>query len=129
MQSHHSSDQLRRIFFDQLTVDAFIGVLPHERQTSQPLIIDAEFDVTVAQAICDEDIGTVLDYRALRLQIIQHCQKGHTNLLETLVETLMNSLFTAHPEIQRIRLRVAKPQAFEDCAAVGIELCRRREKA
>jgi len=128
MPSHSPSNQLRRIFFEQLNVEAFIGVLPHERQASQPLIIDAEFDVTVTQTICDEDISTVLDYRALRLQMIQHCQKGHTNLLETLVETLSDSLFATYPEIQRIRLRVAKPRAFEDCAAVGIELCRQRVK-
>jgi len=126
MPSRCHSNQLRRIFFEKLTVEAFIGVLPHERQTAQPLIIDAAFDVAVRQALSDDDIRTVLDYRALRLHIIDHCQQGHTNLLESLAETLMDSLFTDYPDVQRIRLRLAKPQAFEDCAAVGIELCRQR---
>src|SRR5690606_4171683 len=53
----------RRIFFTQLALDARIGILEHELRATQPLHIDAEFDVDVTQEVHDQNISTVLDYR------------------------------------------------------------------
>jgi len=117
----------RRIFFDKLALDANIGVLDHERRATQPLHIDAEFDVEVVCPIDDANIKTVLDYRMLRHCIVDECTHTHVNLLETLVERVQDRVLREFAQVQRVRLRICKPLAFSDCAAVGIESERRRD--
>lgn len=113
---------LRRIFFDKLTIDARIGILEHELRATQPIYIDAEFDAVVSQPTDDSQIDTVLDYRQLRQTIIDCCIKQHVNLLETLIEHTAHTLLQNFPAVQRVRLRISKPEAFADCDAVGIEI-------
>lgn len=112
----------RRIFFERLALQAHIGILEHERLGAQPIYIDAQFDTLVHQPSDDNDINSVLDYRLLRQHIIQVCTTRHVNLLETLIEELYQSIFLRFPDIVWLRLRISKPQAFEDSAAVGIEI-------
>lgn len=116
----------RRIFFSQLALDARIGILEHELRATQPLHIDAEIDVDVIQQVHDQNIQTVLDYRLLRNAIVQECTQAHVNLLETLIEQVVERLLAEFAEISRVKIRISKPNAFSDCAAVGIELQRSR---
>lgn len=116
----------RRIIFQQLALDARIGILEHELRATQPLHIDAEFDVAVSQDVHDNDIHTVLDYRELRNAIVDECTRRHVHLLETLADQLVDRIFGEFPDVTQMRIRVSKPLAFSDCNAVGIELQRSR---
>ncbi len=116
----------RRIFFTQLALDANIGILEHELRATQPLHIDAEFDVEIVQDVHDKNLQTVLDYRLLRSAIVDECTQAHVNLLETLSERVVNRILHDFPEVQQVKIRISKPLAFSDCAAVGIELQRGR---
>ena len=116
----------RRIFFSKLSLDARIGILEHELRATQPLHIDAELDVKITQDVNDQNIQSVLDYRLLRQAIIDVCTKSHINLLETLSEQVVARLLHDFPDVQRVKIRISKPLAFSDCAAVGIELERDR---
>lgn len=116
----------RRIFFTQLALDARIGILEHELRATQPLHIDAEIDVQVSEPVSDQNLQTVLDYRLLREAIVHECTQGHVNLLETLIEKVVDRLLSEFPEVLRVKIRISKPSAFSDCAAVGIELDRSR---
>jgi dihydroneopterin aldolase len=116
----------RRIFFSQLALDARIGILELELRATQPLHIDAEFDVNVAQEVRDQDIQTVLDYRLLRHAIVDECTRAHVHLLETLSERVVERVLREFADVQRVKIRISKPLAFSDCAAVGIELQRSR---
>lgn len=118
---------IRRIFFSQLALDARIGILDHELRATQPLHIDAEFDVRVEQNVDDQNLQTVLDYRLLRNTIVDECTRAHVNLLETLIERVMDRVMTEFPDVMRVQLRISKPQAFSDCHAVGIEAQRERQ--
>lgn len=116
----------RRIFFSQLALDARIGILEHELRATQPLHIDAEFDVTITQDVEDQNIQSVLDYRLLRQAIVEECTRTHINLLETLSERLVERVFNDFPDVLQARIRISKPSAFSDCAGVGIEIIRER---
>lgn len=116
----------RRIFITQLTLEAHIGILEHELRAAQPLHIDAEFDADIGPEVDDNDIASVLDYRLLRSAIVDECTRAHVNLLETLSERIVARIFANFADIQRVKIRISKPQAFHDCAAVGIELQRTR---
>ncbi|TEA79208.1 dihydroneopterin aldolase [Allopusillimonas ginsengisoli] len=116
----------RRVFFSQLALDARIGILEHELRATQPLHIDAEFDVDVTQEVHDQNIQTVLDYRLLRNAVVDECTRSHVNLLETLSERVVERILADFPAVQHVKIRISKPLAFSDCASVGIELQRGR---
>lgn len=118
----------RRIFFNRLAIDAQIGILDHERGATQPLHVDAEIDLEGVDMPAHDGIQEVLDYRRLRECIIDECTRTHVNLIETLCDRLAARLLAQFPEIRDVRLRVAKPQAFADCAAVGIEVTASRRQ-
>jgi len=112
----------RRIIISGLALDARIGILEHERRATQPLHIDAEFDVDIRRAVDDHDIHSVLDYRRLREAIVEECTQAHVNLIETLTEQVANRLLADFPDVRSLRLRISKPMAFSDCTAVGVEI-------
>ncbi len=118
----------RRIFFQRLAIDSHIGILDHERGATQPLHVDAEFDVDAAAPTPQDDIREVLDYRRLRETIVDECSRTHVDLIETLCDRLAHRLLREYPEVAALRLRIGKPMAFADCAAVGIEVALRREE-
>ena len=111
----------RRIFLSGLALDARIGILEHERRATQPLHVDAEFDVNITRDVDDQDIHSVLDYRRLREAIVEECTQAHVNLIETLSEQVAQRLLRDFPDVRAVRLRISKPMAFSDCAAVGVE--------
>lgn len=112
----------RRIIFSRLALDARIGILEHERRATQPLHVDAEIDVDITRDVDDHDIQSVLDYRALREVIVAVCTHSHVNLIETLTEQVAERLMSEFKEIRAVRVRISKPMAFSDCAAVGVEI-------
>lgn len=122
----HYLPATRRIFFERIALEANIGILEHERQGTQPIYVDAQFDTLLQGPSDDQDINSVLDYRLLRQHIIQVCTSRHVNLLETLVDELCSTIFERFPSIIWLKIRISKPQAFADCAAVGIEMEQRR---
>jgi len=119
----------RRIFFSRLAIDSHIGILDHERGATQPLHVDAEFEVVDPTPPSHDDIREVLDYRRLRETIIDECSRTHVDLLETLCDRLAARLMGDYPDVHALRLRIGKPMAFADCAAVGIELSVSRDLA
>lgn len=119
---------LRRIFFNRLAIDSHIGILDHERGATQPLHVDAEFEVITHGPATPDDIREVLDYRRLRETIIDECSRTHVDLIETLCDRLAERLLLEYPDVQALRLRIGKPMAFADCAAVGIEISVSRTK-
>jgi dihydroneopterin aldolase len=112
----------RRVIISGLALDARIGILEHERRATQPLHVDAEFDIDVKRPVDDLDIHSVLDYRHLREAIIAECTRQHVHLLETLIEQVAQRLLDGFPEVRALRLRISKPMAFSDCQAVGVEM-------
>jgi len=112
----------RRIIFSRLALDARIGILEHELRATQPVHIDAEIDVDIQRRVDDLDIHSVLDYRALREAIVQECTQQHVHLIETLTEQVAARLLADFAEIRALKLRISKPMAFSDCAAVGVEI-------
>jgi len=112
----------RRIIFSRLALDARIGILEHELRATQPVHIDAEIDVDVQRRVDDLDIQSVLDYRTLREAIVQECTRKHVHLIETLTEQVAARLLADFADIRAITLRISKPMAFSDCAAVGVEI-------
>ena len=95
-----------KVFVQGLKVMCIVGILPKERITPQPLIID---------------LGLSIDYHALSLRVTEYVIRRKAPLLEELgVELCDLILKEFHP--QRVSVRLVKPQAVENALGAGIEI-------
>lgn len=80
---------------------ALIGILPHERTTTQPV----EIDLTVT--IGDGD--AVVDYRHLYDATAAIIASGHIDFLEDIAERVASAAFATSTRVTRARVAVRKP--------------------
>ncbi|MGE4243827.1 dihydroneopterin aldolase [Ramlibacter sp.] len=98
-----------------LRFDASLGILDHEKDAPQPILVDAELNLGLQPLLPrDDDIGHVLDYRKVRRIIIEECTAEHVNLLESLIGKLSNRLLQL-PGVLGVRVRIVKLEIFDDC--------------
>lgn len=98
-----------------LRFGANLGVLDFEREGPQPIQVDAEVNLGAQMIVSrDADIGHVLDYRRVRLIIIDECTAEHTDLLEALLGKLCTRLMKL-PGVVGVRIKVTKLEIFPDC--------------
>ncbi len=98
-----------------LKFDANLGILEHERNAPQPIMVDAELNLGTQPLLPrDDDIMHVLDYRKVRRIIIEECTAEHVNLLESLIGKLSHRLMQL-PGVVGVRVKIAKLEIFEDC--------------
>lgn len=119
---------LRRVFVRGLTLEARLGVHAHEKARPQRVVIDVELAVVDADApagVGEDALPRVVDY-AVVVELARHAATdGHTLLVETLAERIAVAALS-DPRVQTARVAVAKPDAFADVLAVGVEVERRR---
>lgn len=98
-----------------LRFDANLGILAHEKESPQPILVDAELNLGTQPLLPhDDDIMHVLDYRKVRRIIIDECTAEHVNLLETLIGKLCHRLMKL-PGVLGVRVRIVKLEIFDDC--------------
>ncbi|MGH6993815.1 MAG: dihydroneopterin aldolase [Caulobacteraceae bacterium] len=103
----------------ELTVQALIGVHPHEKRRRQPLVVAIE--VEVAESVGSGLAGTV-DYEVLVAHAERIAGEGHIGLVETFTRRLAQACLEA-PRARRVRVRVEKPRALGARSAVaGVEV-------
>ena len=105
-----------------LRFDANLGILAHERTAPQPIQVDAELNLGPQPLLPhDDEIGHVLDYRKVRLIVINECTAEHVNLLESLIGKLAHRLMQL-PGVVGVRVKIAKLKIFDDCeVAIRVE--------
>ncbi len=114
-----------RMLVRDLVVLCFIGVHPHERDARQRVRVNVEMAVLeTAGPLCD-DIANVLSYEDVISGIKDLLARGHINLVETAAEKIA-ALCLSDSRVQSVRVRVEKPDIYQEVDAVGIEIERRR---
>jgi dihydroneopterin aldolase len=106
-----------KVFVRGLTVEAQIGVYEHEHGRRQPLLIEAELDVTPHAF---EHIGDTINYETVVARAREIAQDGHVKLVEAFAEALARALMR-DPRVLAARIRVDKPEALAPAIA-GVEI-------
>ena len=101
-----------------LRLEAEIGLHPHERGVTQPLVVDVEAELA-PQGV--EGIGDTLNYETLAALARALAARGHLDLVETYAQELAAAVLR-HSAALRVRVRVEKPRALEGAAAGGVEV-------
>ncbi len=97
-----------RIEISNLKLELIIGVLPKERQSLQRLIVDLEADYHYAK-------GEFLDYAQICSKIRHILVEGKFALLEDALLALKEEILQSYPNIERLFLRLSKPDILPDC--------------
>ncbi len=113
------------VYVRNLVFKTIIGVLPHERDTPQPVCISLELTVDTAPAAESKDLSDTLDYAFLAEAVEALAIEQQCLLVETLAQQIAD-LALAQPLVQAVRVNVGKPDALQKAEQVGVEIYRRR---
>lgn len=116
------------LFIEDFTVDAIIGILPHEREQKQPVIFDLELFVDTRPAANSEAIEDAVDYFALTEQLREFVASSDYFLIEKLATATAGYLLQHFP-LQRVKIRLSKPKALTTAKNVGVIIERSRDFA
>lgn len=112
-----------KIIIKELTVDAIVGILPHEREYEQPLLLDLTLEVPLKACAQSGDLSLSINYADVCQKVTEFVRQQKARLLETLAEDLCCFILeTYHP--QTVTLRICKTQAVLHTKAVGVEITR-----
>jgi dihydroneopterin aldolase len=117
------SMNLDSIFLHKLEVMARIGVLDHEKQAPQPILLDIDLGIDLRPSVASGLLADTLDYAELVRALSVLCMKEHTELVETLAEKLAQFCLQDQ-RVQWVRVTLGKPKALTNCINVGVSMLR-----
>lgn len=112
-----------RIFIDELTVFAQIGVYDWEQQIKQKLVFDLEMVWDCRQAAQTDDVAHCLNYAEVSQLIIDYVQSKPFLLIERVAYEVADLLQTRYA-LQGLRLKLSKPGAVAQARNVGVMIGR-----
>jgi dihydroneopterin aldolase len=118
----------RRVFVKQLELMASVGIFEVERRYEQRIHVSVDLDVVDDYDGVSDRLEDVLDYGSVIESIRDIVAQRHFSLIETLAERIADACL-ADRRVADARIAVAKPDIVPGCAAVGIEIERRRPGA
>lgn len=118
----------RKLFLRRHEVLAEIGVHAFEKGAAQRLWIDVALYVPYAVSTPRRDrLAEVVDYDYVRDAVRGLLAGQRFELQETLCDALAERLL-AHPQVAAVEVSTAKPDVYPDCAAVGVQVFRARDR-
>ena len=93
---------------ETLTFEAVLGILPHERQSPQRLVVDATFTY-------DYRPGRFVDYADVADAIRTTIRTGRFGLIEEALEATFRTVAEKFPAIATLHLTICKPDILPDC--------------
>jgi dihydroneopterin aldolase len=119
-------EPLDLVFIDGFAGSTVIGIHESELHLPQTILIDVCAGLSRARACESDRIGDTLDYGELRTRLQRLMAEHRVQLLEALAEQVAHIVLLEFGA-RWVRVRVAKPRKFDDTAAVGVMIERRRE--
>lgn len=113
----------RKVFLNNLVLDAYIGAYESEQGVTQPVRINLVAEVAEPTSPLGDRLEDVVCYNKLTQGIKAILAEGHIKLVETLAERVAE-LALSHPMVEMITVRVEKPEAIAEAEAAGVEIIR-----
>ena len=115
---------LDRIFLQQIEFKTIIGVFSWEQNAPRTIFVDVTLSLNTQTAAAQDDLTQTVDYAKVYNTIVICGQAKTYLLIETLAETIAQTLLEEHPRLQQIELTVYKPGAVPQAKTVGITITR-----
>lgn len=121
---HPDLSDCRRLFLRNYEVQINIGVFESEKKGEQRGLVNVDLFIPLALSTPVQDqMDEVVDYDFMRNTVARRMAQGHIHLQETLCDDLASALL-AHPKVRAVRVTTEKPDAYNDCESVGVEVFR-----
>lgn len=110
-----------------LRVHGYHGVLPEERASGQPFVVDVELRTGFDAAAASDDLADTIDYGSVAQAVAAVVSGPPRDLIETVAQEIADAVL-ADPRVRSVRVVLHKPEApiplpFAD---VAVEIERRR---
>jgi FolB domain-containing protein len=117
---------LDKIHIRDLRLRCIIGVNPEERTARQDVVVDLTLFADLRQAGASDDLADTVDYKAIKLRIVEEVEASAFLLVERLAEHVAG-LCLAEPKVRKVRVLIEKPGALRFARTVGVEIIRSRD--
>ncbi|WP_336800283.1 dihydroneopterin aldolase [Kaistia sp. MMO-174] len=119
-----------RIFINDLRFFGFHGVLPEEAVLGQRFRVDVTAELDLAEAGRTDDLTKTVHYGEMAVLIEEIGRTHRYKLIEALAEAIAKAVFDTYPPVERLTVRVTKPEAPVPLATgvISIEIERERPR-
>lgn len=100
-----------KILMENMCFFGYHGALPEENKLGQRFIVDAALYLPLKKAGETDNLSDTADYGAVYSQIEHIVTKERYSLIEKLAERICAEIFSSHPTVMKIVLRIKKPEA------------------
>ena len=111
-----------KIILKGLPVGCVIGTLPAERTAPQTLFFDLELCGDFSRAGRTDDLSDAVDYTAVERCVKEYAAGTSFYLLERLAYACGQRLLDEFPLLDRVTLRIRKPDAPVESESVKLEV-------
>lgn len=112
-----------RVFIEELTVFAQIGVYDWEQQIKQKLVFDLEMAWDCKQAGETDDVAYCLNYAEVSQVIIDYVESKPFLLIERVAYEVVDLLESRY-QLQGLKMKLSKPKAVAQARNVGVLIVR-----
>ena len=116
-------DRMDKIFIKDLLVRCILGINPDERVNKQDIVINLTLYSDFSRAIASEDINDTVNYKELKLAVIQLAENSSFLLVEKLTEEIAR-ICLKRKGVKAVKVQVEKPTALRFARSVGVEIFR-----
>ncbi len=116
---------LDKIHIRGLRLRCIVGVFSEERQQKQEIVINITLFADLSRPGRTDDITDTIDYKAVKLSVIQTVESSRWQLVEALAESIAQCCLE-HPLVEQATVSVDKPGALRFAESVAVEITRRR---
>ena len=92
-----------------ITLYGYHGVRAEERTLGQRFVVNVDLDADLRHAAATDALESTVNYSEVYALVAEIVEGDPVNLLETLGERIIRTVFDRFAEIERARVRIAKP--------------------
>jgi len=112
-----------KIHIRDLALRCIIGLYPEERTNKQDVIINVTMETDLRKAGESDDLNDTVDYKAVKLAILDLVEESEFKLIESLAERIAEICLNADG-VEGATVTIDKPGALRFCKSVAVEITR-----
>ncbi|MBC8205883.1 MAG: dihydroneopterin aldolase [Kiritimatiellales bacterium] len=114
-----------KIYIRDFALRCIIGLYPEEREKKQDVIINVTMETDLRAAGKSDDLTDTVDYKTIKLNILDFVENSSFNLIESLAEGIAQICLN-DSKVQSATVTIDKPGALRFCKSVAVEVTRSR---
>ncbi len=112
-----------KIYIRDLALRCIIGLYPEERTNKQDVIINVTMETDLRAAGRSDDLNDTIDYKAIKLEILDFVENSSFNLIESLADGVA-AICLVDERVTSVTVTIDKPGALRFARSVAVEVTR-----